>query len=286
MGDRRFRLVDVFGLEHLTGNPLAVVVDSEGLTTEEMLEVTRWLGFSETTFLAPPVSAEADYAVRIFTLAGELPFAGHPTLGSCHVWQTLADEFRDEIVQQCGLGLVRVRRDGGRYEFAAPPLIRSGPVDDDFLENVATVLGIRDSDIIDSRWVDNGPGWVGVMLADAAAVLALRPDFSLRGGEEQLDIGVVGMYPEGGDSRYEVRAFFSDQHGRMVEDPVTGSLNASVAQWMLDSGRVDRSYVASQGTAIGRLGRVHVTPEDDGVVWIGGRVVDVVSGELTGMSQT
>jgi PhzF family phenazine biosynthesis protein len=248
-----------------------------------MLEITRWLGFSETTFLGPPESDGADYKVRIFTLVGELPFAGHPTLGSCHVWQTLADELRDEIVQECGAGLVRLRREGDRYAFAAPPVLRSGPVEPEFLRTVASVLGVAGSEIIESRWVDNGPGWVGVMLSDAEAVLALRPDFSRREGLEQLDIGVVGMQPPESECAYEVRAFFSDHHGDMVEDPVTGSLNASIAQWMLETGRVEAPYLASQGTAIGRSGRIHISGDSDGTVWVGGHVFDVVSGELTGI---
>ncbi|HEU4894234.1 MAG TPA: PhzF family phenazine biosynthesis protein [Acidimicrobiia bacterium] len=285
MVDRRFRLVDVFGSRPLAGNPLAVVVDTDGLTTDDMLEITRWLGFSETTFLGPPQSRDADYSVRIFTLAGELLFAGHPTLGSCHVWQTLADESRDEIVQECGAGLVRLRREEDRYAFAAPPLIRSGPVDEDLLVNLASVLAIDPEDIVDSRWIDNGPGWLGLMLGDAGRVLSLRPQFSRRGNYDQLDIGVVGFHPKGSGTIYEVRAFFSDQHGDMVEDPVTGSLNASVAQWMLETGRVSGPYVASQGTAIGRSGLIYVTP-DDGEVWIGGRVFDVVSGLLADLDQT
>lgn len=285
MVDRRFRLVDVFGSRPLAGNPLAVVVDTDGLTTDDMLEITRWLGFSETTFLGPPQSRDADYSVRIFTLAGELLFAGHPTLGSCHVWQTLADESRDEIVQECGAGLVLLRREEDRYAFAAPPLIRSGPVDEDLLVNLASVLAIDPEDIVDSRWIDNGPGWLGLMLGDAGKVLSLRPQFSRRGNYDQLDIGVVGFHPKGSGTIYEVRAFFSDQHGDMVEDPVTGSLNASVAQWMLETGRVSGPYVASQGTAIGRSGLIYVTP-DDGEVWIGGRVFDVVSGLLADLDQT
>jgi PhzF family phenazine biosynthesis protein len=248
-----------------------------------MLEITRWLGFSETTFLRSPESSEADYEVRIFTLSGELPFAGHPTLGSCHVWQTLGDESRDEIVQECGAGLVRLRREEDRYAFASPPLVRSGAVDPEFLDTVATVMGVARAEILDSRWVDNGPGWVGVMLSDNESVLALRPDFSRREGLEQLDIGVVGMCPSGSDYAYEVRAFFSDHHGGMVEDPVTGSLNASIAQWMLETGRVEAPYVASQGAAIGRSGRIHISGDPDGTVWVGGHVFDVVSGELTGI---
>lgn len=276
---RRFRLVDVFGERPLTGNPLAVVIDSDRLTTEEMLEITRWLNFSETTFLSTPTSPEANYSVRIFTLAGELPFAGHPTLGSCHVWQSLADESGAEIVQECGAGLVRLRRTDDQIAFEAPDLIRDGPVGDDHAEDLASVLGVDRSEILATRWIDNGPGWVGVMLKDAGSVLALEPDFSRRDEDGKLDIGVVGMYPEGSESLYEVRAFFSGQHGEMIEDPVTGSLNASVAQWLLSEGRVAPPYVATQGAALGRAGRVHIAG-DAGSIWVGGRVFDVVSGEL------
>lgn len=276
---RRFRLVDVFGERPLTGNPLAVVVDSDGLGTEEMLEITRWLNFSETTFLSPPESAEADYEVRIFTLAGELPFAGHPTLGSCHVWQSLADEARDEIVQECGAGLVRLRRSGDRIAFEAPALIHDGPVDGLKLATLAAVLGIDTSDIVEARWIDNGPGWVGVMLRDAESVIELVPDFSRHPGGERLDIGVVGMHPEGAETLYEVRAFFTGGRGEMIEDPVTGSLNASIAQWLLAEGWVETPYVASQGRVLGRSGRVHVSG-DAGSVWVGGRVFDIVSGSM------
>lgn len=276
---RRFRLVDVFGQRPLTGNPLAVVVDSDGLSTEEMLEMTRWLDFSETTFLSPSTSPEADYSVRIFTLAGELPFAGHPTLGSCHVWQSLADESRDEIVQECGAGLVRLRRADDRIAFEAPDLIREGPVDDDHVDDLASVLGVDTADIVATRWIDNGPGWVGVLLGDASSVLALEPDFSRREGDGKLDIGAVGMHPEGSEALYEVRAFFSGERGEMIEDPVTGSLNASVAQWLLAEGRVAAPYVASQGTALGRIGRVHIAGDADSV-WVGGRVFDIVAGQM------
>ena len=278
--DRRFRLVDVFGERPLTGNPLAVVVDSEGLTTEQMLDITRWLNFSETSFLMPPETEGADYKVRIFTLAGELAFAGHPTLGSCHVWQTLGDESRHQIVQECGVGLVRLRRSGDGLAFSAPDLVRDGPVDPDHLAKIAVVLGVDGEDILDARWVDNGPGWVGFLLADADTVLDLEPDFFRYTGDEPLDIGVVGLYPQGSDCRYEVRAFFSGGRGEMVEDPVTGSLNASLAQWLLTEGRVDAPYVASQGTRLGRRGRVHITTDDRGSVWVGGAVFDVVDGRF------
>lgn len=278
---RRFRLVDVFGERPLTGNPLAVVVDSDGLSTDEMLEITRWLNFSETTFLSPPESSEADYKVRIFTLAGELPFAGHPTLGSCHVWQSLAGKSNDhEIVQECGVGLVRLRRSDDGMAFEAPALIHDGPVDGLKLATLAAVLGIDTSDIAEARWIDNGPGWVGVMLEDARAVLELAPDFSRRPTSEKLDIGVVGMYPEGSGPLYEVRAFFSGGRGEMLEDPVTGSLHASVAQWLISEGHARPPYIATQGQAVGRSGRVHITATADSL-WVGGWVFDVVAGELS-----
>jgi len=279
--NRKFRLVDVFGERPLSGNPLAVVIDSEGLTTAEMLEITRWLDFSETTFLLPPESEGADYRVRIFTLAGELAFAGHPTLGSCHVWQSLTSDPGDEVTQECGAGLVRLRRSGRRLSFEAPLLIREGPVDPETVAELTAVLGIDPGEVRAARWVDNGPGWVGLLLDDADVVRELQPDFARHprsGGK--LDIGVVGMYPEGWECAYEVRAFFSGERGEMVEDPVTGSLNASVAQWMIAEGWVRPPYVACQGTALGRSGRVHISGDADSV-WVGGLVFDVVDGELS-----
>ncbi len=279
LGGRRFRLVDVFGERPLTGNPLAVIIDSEGLSTREMLEITRWLNFSETAFLRRPESPEADYAVRIFTLAGELPFAGHPTLGSCHVWQSIAEAPDDEIVQECGLGLVRLRRSGERISFEAPALMRDGPVEDAKLAETARVLGIEVSEIRAARWVDNGPGWLGVMLEDSDAVLALQPDFGRADSDDEIDIGVVGMYREGWEFLYEVRAFFSGSRREMLEDPVTGSLNASIAQWLLADGLVKTPYVVSQGRALGRSGRIRISGDADSV-WVGGRVFDVGAGEL------
>lgn len=276
---RRFRLVDVFGERPLTGNPLAVVVDSGDLNTEQMLEITRWLNFSETTFLGAAESAEADYKVRIFTLAGELPFAGHPTLGTCHVWRSIADEPRDEMVQECGAGLIRLRSSGRRISFEAPALVRDGPVDSETLAEVAAVLGVDSEEILDARWVDNGPGWVGVLLDGSDVVLALRPDLSRGRRGDKLDIGVVGMYPEGWESSYEVRAFFTGGRGELLEDPVTGSLNASVAQWLLSEGLVRAPYLASQGRALGRAGRVHISGDPESV-WVGGRVHDIVEGRL------
>ncbi|HEX2031584.1 MAG TPA: PhzF family phenazine biosynthesis protein [Actinomycetota bacterium] len=279
---RRFQQVDVFGAEPFSGNPLAVVLDGEGLSAEAMQRFTRWSNLSEATFLLPPTSPEADYRVRIFTLARELPFAGHPTLGSCHAWLMAGGRPResDVVVQQCGAGLVPVRRAGERLAFAAPPLLRSGPVDERYLEEVASVLGIDRARIVDARWVDNGPGWVGVLLEDADAVLALEPPSSRYAGEESVDIGVVGPYPPGSECALEVRAFFTDEHGAMREDPVTGSLNASLAEWLLDTGRATAPYVASQGGRLGHQGRVHIEQDGDGTVWVGGATVTCVAGEI------
>ncbi len=272
---RRFRQVDVFGATPYAGNPVAVVLDGEGLTTEQMQRFAHWTNLSETTFVLEPSVPEADYRVRIFTPVAELPFAGHPTLGTCHAWLTAdgGSAGRDEIVQQCEAGLVPVRRTPGGLAFSAPPLLRSGPVEEELVERIASMLGIERSEIVDSQWVDNGPGWVAVLLAGAEAVLDVRPGFS------ELDLGVVGPYPEGSPLAFEVRAFFP-KDGAMVEDPVTGSLNASLAEWLLRTGRASTPYVAGQGTALGRSGRVEITRDADGTIWVGGMTVTGVTGEL------
>lgn len=269
---REFRQIDVFTDIPYRGNPLAVVVDGTDLTTDEMQRFANWTNLSETTFLLPATDPAADYQVRIFTPTLELPFAGHPTIGSCRAWlDTGGIPARpDVIVQQCTAGLIPLRRDGQRLAFAAPPLRRSGPVDSQTQTQLAQVLGISASDIVDCAWIDNGPGWVGVLLASADEVLALKPLFT------QLDIGVVGPHPPGAPHALELRAFFP-KDGVLVEDPVTGSLNASVAQWLLGSGRVQAPYIASQGTAIGRAGRVHVTTAND-EIWIGGNTVTCIQG--------
>ena len=277
---RRFQQVDVFSPEPFRGNPLAVVLDAEGLTTEQMQDFSRWTNLSETTFLLPPTTPEADYRVRIFTLARELPFAGHPTLGSCHAWLSAGGVPRDagRIVQECGAGLVPVRRGEHGLAFAAPPLIRTGPVDEALVENLADVLGIARREIVDAQWADNGPGWVAVLLKDAHAVLALEPDFSRYSGEGSLDVGIVGPYPPGSECAFEVRAVFSDDAGAMREDPVTGSLNASLAQWLLATGRATAPYVASQGTRLGRRGRPRIEQDADGTVWVGGPALTCIQG--------
>ncbi|MGH2724890.1 MAG: PhzF family phenazine biosynthesis protein [Actinomycetota bacterium] len=279
---RRFQQVDVFGARPYSGNPLAVVHDAEGLSTEEMQRLARWANLSETAFLLPPTSPEADYRVRIFTLARELPFAGHPTLGACHAWLTTGGQPRrtDVAVQECGIGLIPVRGVGERLAFSAPSLVRSGPVEEGFVGDVASVLGIDRGRIVAAQWADNGPGWVAILLEDAATVLALEPDFSRYRGQGSLDIGVVGPYPEGSECAFEVRALFSDERGEMREDPVTGSLNASLAQWLLATGRASAPYVASQGTQLGRTGRVHIDQGGEGTVWVGGATVTCISGQI------
>lgn len=278
---RRYALVDVFPDGPLSGNPLAVVLDSDGLTTEQMLALARWLNLSETTFLVPPTDAGADYRVRIFTLAGELPFAGHPTLGTCHAWLTAGSQPRraDVIVQECGAGLVPVRR-SDRLAFAAPPLVRSGAVAEPFVNELAAVLGIGRGDVVAAQWIDNGPGWVGMLLADVDTVRGLTPDAHRYGGDEPLHIGVVGPHPVGSECAVEVRAFFSDNAGLLREDPVTGSLHASVAQWLLGTGRLGAPYVASQGSELGRRGRVHVAQDGDGTIWIGGATATIARGHV------
>jgi len=271
---RPFRQVDVFSDQPLLGNPVAVVHDADDLNEEQMARFARWTNLSETTFLQTPTDAAADYRLRIWTPGGELPFAGHPTLGSAHAWLEAGGVPRsdDEVVQECGAGLVQVRR-GLRLAFAAPPLQRSGPVDVDDLTRIAAALRLDEHDIVDAAWIDNGPGWVGVLLADAAAVLACRPD---PGAFGSYDIGIVGLYPPGGDVAVEVRAF-SPGLG-IVEDPVTGSLNAGLAQWLAGN-RLPTSYVASQGTVLGRQGRVHVSVEGDGC-WVGGDTRTSISGTV------
>lgn len=272
-----FQLIDVFGQAPFSGNPLAVIVGGEDLDTAAMQGITRWLNLSETTFLLPPTDPDADYRVRIFTLERELPFAGHPTLGTCHAWLATGATPKREglIVQQCGAGLIPVRHDGAGLAFAAPPLLRSGPVEDVKLDEVAAILGIARTDIVAAEWIDNGPGWVGILLESAEAVLALEP---ARAHPVHIDIGVVGPHRAGGETAFELRAIFSDQHRALIEDPVTGSLNASVAQWLLGSGRATAPYVAAQGTRLGRTGRVHIDRDADGTIWIGGRTETLFEG--------
>lgn len=271
-----FTQVDVFTDELGYGNPVAVVHDAEGLDDEALQRFAAWTNLSETTFLLPPTDPRADYRVRIFTTARELPFAGHPTLGSARAWLEAGGVPRDPgvVVQECGAGLVRVRRDGERLAFAAPPLRRGGPVDPDDLAEVVSALGVDPAAVVDAQWGDNGPGWVVVLLDSAERVLALTPDARLMG--RFPDIGVVGPHTGGGEVAYEVRAFFLPGP---TEDPVTGSLNAAIGQWLTRTGRAPGSYVAAQGTAIGRRGRISVDADGDDL-WVGGHTVVGVEGTV------
>lgn len=272
----RFSQVNVFSKDPLAGNPLAVVHAAKGLSDARMASLARWTNLSETTFLLPPSDAGADYRVRIFTPSGELPFAGHPTLGSCHAWIAAGGKPRKAgvVVQECGVGLVRVRCDGPRLEFAAPPLRRTGLLEPDVLAKVAKALAVAPTDIVHHQWVDNGPGWCAVMLRSAREVLALKPDWAAL---SPLKLGVVGPHKPGYDAAFEVRAFIGTGG---YEDPVTGSLNASLAQWLIGAGLAEPSYVAAQGAALQRAGRVHLR-RDGTDIWVGGDVVTVVEGRIT-----
>ena len=315
MKARPFKQVDVFTTTPYRGNPLAVVLDGERLSTEQMQDFTHWTNLSECTFLLPPTpqgrAAGAHYRVRIFTPGRELPFAGHPTLGSCHAWLEAqqasklsaatnssagnGDEERmaqlpSTIVQECGAGLVRIRRDGRRLAFAAPPLLKSGPLPEGDVARIASGLGIARTDIVSHAWCDNGPNWRGVLLRSAEQVLALRPDAVLLAG---MDLGVVGPWTaatsgatrtasnaatNGDMPAFELRAFFPGNSG-LTEDPVTGSLNAAVAQWLIGAGLAPPRYVAAQGTAMDRAGRVHIE-QDDEAIWVGGESITCVDGTV------
>ena len=288
---RPFKQVDVFTAVPYRGNPVAVVFDGDDLSDKQMQQFAHWTNLSETTFVLQPTDAAADYRVRIFTPGSELPFAGHPTIGTCHAWLEAGGVPATEgtVVQECGVGLVNLRQADGRLAFAAPDLIRSGPADEEDIARVCLVLQIDRADVLDAQWCDNGPGWIAVRLASAEAVLALEPDF---GAVESYDIGVVGPSPVGvigaakigavgardDDIAIEVRAFFR-AGGQPAEDPVTGSLNAALAQWLLADGTLTAPYVAAQGTALGRAGRVFVD-QADGEIWVGGDAVTCVDGNV------
>jgi PhzF family phenazine biosynthesis protein len=276
---RDFRQVDVFTTAPYLGNPVAVVLGADGMDDEDMRQFANWTNLSETTFVLTPEAEGADYRVRIFTPTSELPFAGHPTLGTCHAWLEAGGVPRSAgiIVQECQAGLIPIRQNETafsppRLAFAAPPLVRSGPVEDSDVERVARSLNIDRSDIVDIQWADNGPGWVAVLLASPEAVLALEP------GLVEGDIGVAGLYPAGSPEALEVRAFTGQV--TTVEDPVTGSLNASLAQWLTSTGRLAAPYVACQGTALGRRGRVTITQDTDGQIWVGGGTVTCITGTV------
>jgi PhzF family phenazine biosynthesis protein len=272
---RRFRQVDVFSAGGPVGNPVAVVVDSEGLSDEEMQAFARWTNLSETTFLREPANAHADYRVRIFTAQREMPFAGHPTLGSCHAWlQTHPSPARgEEIVQECEAGLVRLRRSDNGLAFVAPPLRRSGPLDPQTTALIAQMLRLPAEEILDGAWVDNGPGWAGVLLRDAETVLALQPT------AVEIDIGVIGPHPSGQPADFEVRAFYP-KDGSTAEDPVTGSLNAGLAEWLIAGERATPPYQVRQGTAIGHDGRVFISQDEAGAIWVAGTTTTLITGTV------
>ncbi|WP_062240226.1 PhzF family phenazine biosynthesis protein [Brevibacterium epidermidis] len=295
---RRFAQVDVFSAVPFQGNPVAVIVDADGLDETQMARIANWTNLSETTFVLPPDDPGADYRLRIFTPHRELPFAGHPTLGSAAAWLDAggAPKHEDRIVQECGAGLVDIRRSprrGGPTQtidltnqtdptvepsetlaFAAPDRLRSGPLDDVYVDQIATALGVDRSEILDHQWADNGPGWAAVRLASAEQVLALNPDFS---AIPDAKLGVLGAHPEGTDHEYEIRAFVPGVG--VAEDPVTGSLNASVAQWLIGENLAPNSYTATQGTALGRSGVISISAEHD-EIWIGGATSICVRGTV------
>ena len=273
---RPFAQVDVFGETACSGNPVAVVLDAEGMSDKEMQRFARWTNLAETTFVLPPTRADADYGVRIFTPVLELPFAGHPTLGTCHAWLEAGGEARrgSEIVQECEAGLIRIRREEDRLAFEAPPLVRSGPASAEDAAKVAAALGVDPEEMLAVEWVDNGPGWIVALFESAERVLELRP------GALDFDLGAAGFHPAGSPAAIEVRAW-APVNGLAAEDPVTGSLNASLAQWLVGSGRLAAPYLAHQGTAIDRAGRIHVSQDPEGALWIGGRAETVIGGSAS-----
>lgn len=268
--------MDVFTDEPYRGNPLAVVLDAVGLSTEQMQRFANWTNLSETTFLLPPTHPEADYRVRIFTAHEEFPFAGHPTLGSAHAWLEAGGVPKRDgvLVQECAAGLVRVKRDGGRLAFAAPPLTRSGPVAEADLARIAAGLRLPRPALLDASWLVNGPEWIGVLLESAGQVLDIRPDFTALAG---LKVGVIGRHAADTETDFEVRTFIPGDAA--AEDPVTGSFNAGAAQWLIGSGRAPISYTAAQGTVLGRAGRVQVEALGEDV-WVGGSSTTCISGTV------
>lgn len=273
-----FRQVDVFAPEPFVGNPVAIVHDADGWTDAEMSALARWTNLSETAFLLSSAVADADYRLRIFSPHGELAFAGHPTIGGAHAWlehggRPLA---ADRLVQECGIGLVELRRQGSYLAFKAPAFLRSGAVDNVTLIRAIAALGISVGDVVHANWIDNGPGWLGIVLRSAEKVLAIRPDFVAMG---ELRIGVIGAHESGGPADYEVRAF--EPELAVGEDPVTGSLNAGFGMWLIGAGLAPASFRVRQGTALGRRGEVQVSTDDNGDIWVGGESRTLISGSIT-----
>lgn len=276
---RRFKQVDVFGVEPFSGNPVAVILDSEGLSDDDLRKFSAWTNLSECTFVLPPTSPEADYKVRIFSLNTELPFAGHPTLGTARAWLEAGGVPRtpNMVIQECGAGLIPIRIEDENLAFLSPSRIRSGPVEPDYLNSVIEILGVDPERVLDSEWLDNGPGWVGLLLDSAETVLQLRPNASAHPG--RWDIGIVGEYSSDSEAAVEIRAFFTEGSEPLREDPITGSLNASAAEWLLGNKKLVAPYLASQGTAMGRTGRVNISQDEQGI-WVGGKAEEILSGFL------
>lgn len=276
---KKFAQVDVFSRIPYLGNPVAVVLDADGLSDESMQRLARWTNLSETTFILSPTTAEADYRLRIFTPGGELPFAGHPTLGSAHAWLENGGKPKvtGQLVQECGVGLVALNQseEGSQLSFRAPATMKSGPLEPGLLSKIVSALGVDESEVVAHQYVDNGPGWVCVQLTSAARVLAVDPKFD---DDSDLMLGILGAYPSGGESAFELRAF-APKIG-VYEDPVTGSLNASVAQWLFRTGAVANSYQASQGQRVGRQGTISLSLDGKGEVWVGGPTVTCIRGTI------
>jgi PhzF family phenazine biosynthesis protein len=267
--------VDVFSPQPYGGNPLAVILDGSGLSDEAMQSIARWTNLSETTFVSSPQDAKADYGLRIFTPGGEVPFAGHPTLGSAHAWLEHGGmpHTPGTLIQECPAGLVTLRQHAGKLSFAAPKMIRTGAIEHDYLESLTADLGIPADRVVSHQWVDNGPGWAVIRVSSAQEVLELHPNFARA---PKAMVGVIGAYPKGSPCAFELRTFAPGVG--VSEDPVCGSMNASVAQWLIGSGEMTGPYVVSQGTCLHRAGRIEITPGDDGTVWVGGHTATMFSG--------
>jgi PhzF family phenazine biosynthesis protein len=274
---RDFAQVDVFSPVPLGGNPVAVVLDAVGLSDDAMQRLARWTNLSETTFVLPPSTEQADYRLRIFTPAGELPFAGHPTLGSAHAWLSESGgrpRNPGEVVQECAAGLVRVRI-GEVLSFQAPPTLRTGPLEEEYLADVVAALGVDLEQVLAHQWVDNGPGWAVLRLGTAEEVLALEPNLSRI---PTAMVGVIGAYPPGSPYAFEMRTFAPGVG--VAEDPVCGSMNASVGQWLTASGAAPAAYRVSQGARLGRIGAITISTDPQGTVWVGGATTTLIRGSL------
>jgi len=274
---RAIKQVDVFTNTLGMGNPVAVVLGADGLSDREMAEFARWTNLSETTFILEPTAPGADYLVRIFTPTVELPFAGHPTIGTCHAWLEAGGtpQSADQIVQECDAGLVALRRVDGRLSFQTPPRMQSGPVQHEVIERTLSSLGLDPAHVVDTEWCHNGPPWVGVLVESPEVLRALEPTWD----HDDIYAGVAALLDDGtGEPALEVRAFFNA--GGTREDPVTGSLNGALAQWLIGIGTLTAPYVSSQGTSMGRDGRVFISTTGPDEIWVGGDAITGIDGRV------